>query len=227
MQKKPRVWVTLLTTVIVLVFIYFTVYTLASNEEIVYTEEIELPLEVEAEVGLELVPKTHKVDIEVKGTKEMMRELGGTGANVKASVSEIEGVDIYESEEEDRVNLKDKYNINLEVDGLEGYVYNIISEVGIDIYEVEGVEVELKVKIRGEQVELVEDIEILEDVVGYFTEQDREQIKEVSVYVDVDNVTEDNIAIGELGIEGKDGEVMDVGGRLSHTEVGVKVKFSE
>lgn len=258
MRKKPSFFKTLFGTVIVLIVVYFSVFTLASNEEIVSTEILrDVPYEIEPVIGTEVEPLTSGIDIEIKGTKEMHNKLEKEGPLLTVKLEEVEIEDedlepveaeIVEEEEieedteenidadllgdnsgeeskEVEVNLNDKYKTVVRVEGLDEYIYKVLTDVQVNITELEPEEVTLKVKIRGKSDKEIKDITIYDTVYGYFNEQDREEIDDISVYIDLDELNDKDETVGEIRILDEDGNDIGNDGRLDKEEVDVKVIF--
>lgn len=267
MRKEPSIIKSFIGTIIILVVVYFTVYTLASNEEIVRTEVLkEIPIEVESVPGLEIEVANTYVDIEVKGTNEMYHKLKDAPPRVKVGVEEKEGIEVenyYEEserinellleerddkeeggeedsevleddkdeeeveqeEEVELLNLKEYFEDVIEIEGLEGFIHDLLTDVNIDVVAVEPEEVDVKVKIRGKTEEPVTKVEVKESVKGYLNESDKENIEEINVYVDVDSIDKDGETIGTLGIVDKEGKEISIENRLNRENVRVKVYF--
>lgn len=268
MRKKPSIIKSFLGTLVVLVVVYFSVNTLASNGEIVSTEGLRgVPIEIESVPGIEIVTEIGNVDLEVKGTKVMHNKLKDAPPRVIVSVEEKEGVEVgniyeeserikelqmgeqaaeedenkedeYEKEEEGLkeeeneednegvvLDIKEYFNDVVRVEGLDGYIHELLTEIPIEVVAVEPEEVDVKVKIRGVTDKSVTKVEVKDSIKGYFNESDKERIEEVNVYVDVDSIDKDGETIGVLGIVDKEGKEMSTDRRLDRDNVRVKVYF--
>lgn len=225
MRKKPSVLKSFFGTITVMVILYLSVYTLSDNEEIVKTDVIKLPVEIEEVVGLEVISKEDMVDVEVKGTKEMLKNLKDIQPYVQVNLEEKDIGNTEESIGEENTNLDEKYSKNVTVVGLDEYIYKILTDIELNIKEIEGEKVTLKIKVKGSTENKVKDIELLEEVYSYFTEEEKSIVDTISLYIDLNNLDENNEVVGEIKIEDAVGEDLGLVDRLNTDKVRVRVVY--
>lgn len=225
MERKPKFIKSFLGTLFLLAIIYLVVYQFTEKEEVLLTNVLR-GVQIEAEQSdKQILILAEGVDIEVTGTEEMMKKLDRDVVKATVEVEETEP-ETGEKETEEREEVKN-YKTILTVTGLEGYIYKPLTEVDVEVSDVVGEKLDLTVKVKGKVPKEIKELKISEEVFGYFTEEDREDIADVGVYVDLTELGEETMIEGEIRLRNKTGDIIEVNGRLDKEYVKVEVVYVE
>lgn len=143
----------------------------------------------------EVILPNKYLTITVKGTRDMIKDLGDVKPTVTSHFEGEEGVQVQD----------------IHVQGIDNYIYKVSSQqVEGTVEEIEPEEVEPKVIIKGTPTIKIKGVEVLDTINGYFKESEKALLDEVNVIVDSDKITDKNKKV-EGAVEIKDVE----GNRMS------------
>lgn len=220
MKKKPSKFKSFILSFFLIAIsvyaIYINPYTTGNELQTKILKEVPIELEVPDRYQANLMVLT--TNLEVQGTKEMIKELEEEKIHIKASIlEEIENIEVEGTEDEEGIK---EVTVPIIVNGLENYIYQIQdTEVTVEYSEIEPEEIQPKVVFKGTPGVTVTGVDVLEPILGYFKQEEQEILEVVNVTIDGEKINK----TGELEVEGEI-EILDVENNVMNSDLLDKTK---
>lgn len=209
MLRKENIVIILVGAILLTLGVGYATYInpLGDNDRIHEKKVEDLLIQWELPVQYDTESINELTNITIKGTKEMMKDTEHLSPRVYGVVEAYEGEQF----------------VNLEVDGLDGYIYELDQEqLTIQVTELELEPVKPKIVVQGKPEKKIKKIDLVEDIQGYFNSNTIRDFGEVKVVIQVDGLSENTTVTGEILIEDVNEAYMD-SAIVDKEEVGVKV----
>jgi|SRR5690625_293680 len=195
MRKKPSTFKAIVGTLISTVLGVYAIYVNPFEpKDTLHTKEfVDVPIQMEVPDRYAGTLQEPTVNLEVQGTKEMIKKIKEKTPNISVQ---------FKGEESEQTK-------ELEVHDLDNYIYSLGKErVKGNVVEIEPEEVQPKVIIKGQPKEKVKSVEVLDTINGFFKDSEKEILGEVNVVISGEDITKSKEIEGIVEVEDTDGNKM-------------------